>query len=324
MSHRNKTTPIDDTLYIVTPIFNPRQYERRYELYWQFAEHVSHQPNTHLVTVELALGDRAFEVTQPDSPDHIQLRTNDEWFIKENLLNIGFRSLPANAKYMAWIDADIQFANPDWADATMHALQHHPVVQMFSQAINLSPKYHPFQHWHSFAHSLRSGRKWTPCGTDYDHWHPGFAWAYTREAMTEFGGLIDRAILGAADHHMAAALIGEAARTINSDSNPEYGRFILNWEKQVRQFMRHNGHTVGCVDGAISHFWHGRMKNRRYKERVQILIDHQYDPYRDLVPDLHGILHLTHRSEGLRADLQTYLAGRDEDCIFYDENENTL
>ena len=324
MSHRNKTQPIEDTLHIVTPIFNPRRFARRYELYWQFAEHVGHQPNVHLVTVELALGDRPFEVTTDDNPDHVQLRTTDEWFIKENLLNIGFRHLPANAKYMAWVDADVQFTNPDWGEATVHALQHHPVVQMFTQVVNLGPEYQPFQMWHSFAHSFELGREWAFCGKDYNHWHPGFGWAYTREALTAFGGLMDRAILGAADHHMAASLIGKGQETVAEGCSPELFRYVENWQGHARKYLRHHGHSIGCVPGTINHFWHGSMKSRKYVERIEILKDHQFDPYRDVIPDLDGLLHLTHRSPGLRADIQKYLSGRSEDCIFFDGKEGML
>ena len=324
MSHRHRTKPIDDTLYVVAAVFNPRRYARRYELFRQFAEHVSHQPRARLITVELALGDRPFEVTEAHNPDHIRYRTNDEWFIKENLLNIGFRHLPREAKYMAWVDADIQFTHPDWADATIHALQHHPVVQMFTQVVNLGPDYQPFQYWHSFAHSFMLGRKWEPCGHDYNHWHPGFGWAYTREALTAFGGLMDRAILGAADHHMAAALIGQGPKTVHAGCSDAMKRYVETWQGHARKYLRHHGHTIGCVAGTINHYWHGSMKSRRYVERVSILTEHQFDPYRDLIPDLDGLLHLSHRSPGLRADIQHYLAGRSEDCIYFDGTESTL
>ena len=59
-------------------------------------------------------------------------------------------------------------------------------------------------------------------------------------------------------------------------------------------------------------------------ERITILTEHRYDPYRDLVAGLDGLLHLSHRSPGMRADIQQYLSGRNEDCIFFDETESTL
>ena len=31
-------------------------------------------------------------------------------WIKENLINIGINNLPANADYVAWCDADIEFS----------------------------------------------------------------------------------------------------------------------------------------------------------------------------------------------------------------------
>lgn len=311
-------------LYVVTPIFNPRRYERRYELYRQFEKHVA-DSGAILHTVEIALRERPFQVTEKGHPRHLQLVTNDEWFLKENLINLGFRSLPPEAEYVAWVDADVHFMSTDWASETVHMLQHHPVVQMFSQVMNLNPKNDAFQRWYGFAYSFVNGRAYSPIGKDYyTYWHPGFAWAYRRDVLDQLGGLLDRIPLGSADSHMAAALIGKAKDTVHGLTTNTFKTYIYNWEDNAQRHLKHTGESIGYVDGMIGHYWHGRMKDRQYKERWDIMVEHEFNPYTDLRPDMNGLLHLTDRRYGFRMDLQRYLANRNEDCIYFDRTESNI
>jgi hypothetical protein len=88
-----------------------------------------------LYTVELAYGERPFEITDAANPCHIQVRGEQEFWHKENLMNIGLSRLPDSAKYVAWIDADISFVRADWAIETVHQLQHYDIVQLFTHAL---------------------------------------------------------------------------------------------------------------------------------------------------------------------------------------------
>ena len=128
------------TLHVIAVISNPQRYETRYDLYNKFAKHVE-DSGARLWTVETAFGDRPHEITASDHSQHIQLRTSTELWHKENMINIGISRLPANWEYVAWIDADVTFARPDWALETLHQLQHYKVVQMFSDCMDLSPDY---------------------------------------------------------------------------------------------------------------------------------------------------------------------------------------
>ena len=101
--------PIEAQLYVVAPIINSSRYRSRYRLYREFAKYIS-DAGAILYTIEAAYGDRAFEITEASSRNQIRVRTNHEVWHKENLINIGVSRLPADWKYVAWIDADIQFA----------------------------------------------------------------------------------------------------------------------------------------------------------------------------------------------------------------------
>lgn len=273
----------DETLYVVAVISNPARYKRRYELYRHFEAYMTANPKVALYTVELAYGDRPFEVTDPTNPRHIQIRSQDELWHKENMINIGVAHLPPTWKYMAWIDADIKFARHDWAEETIHQLQHYPMVQLFSHSAMLDANNVPHQMSISFAFAYRQGLKSfdktkesapfvfgmygkTPYKT-------GLGFAYTRECFEAIGGMMDRCIIGSADYHMAAASIGRAAWTIPDLASDAYRNFILRWQENAHSYVQGQ---IGYVDGLIMHYWHGAMKDRRYGERWSI-VEH-FDP----------------------------------------------
>jgi len=74
-SHRqHHVTPITQNLYVITVVANPMRYYARYKLYQTFSKMVEEAGGI-LYTVELALRDRHFEVTDHANPRHIQLRS---------------------------------------------------------------------------------------------------------------------------------------------------------------------------------------------------------------------------------------------------------
>ena len=95
-----------------------------------------------LHTVEVAFGGRHFEVTEPGNPNHLQLRIHmQELWLKECALNLLIADVirrHPDAKYFAWVDADVLFSRADWAQETLHQLQHYHIVQMWSMCQDLS------------------------------------------------------------------------------------------------------------------------------------------------------------------------------------------
>ena len=131
--------------YVITCISNTARYKSRYELYRKFEAMVK-SAGVKMITVEMALGERAFEITERDNLMHLQLRSIDEMFHKENMLNLGIQylmQLDPQAREVAWIDADVfpMMLPIDWFSETWHQLQVHEVVQMFEYAQDLDPNY---------------------------------------------------------------------------------------------------------------------------------------------------------------------------------------
>jgi len=237
------------------------------------------------------------------------LRTRSEIWHKENMINLGVARLPGCWEYMAWIDADIEFANVNWVDETLHALQHYDIVQMFQTATMLGPDQRVLTLHQGFAYSYLKGAK---LGRSYPLWHPGFAWAATRCAWDNIGGLPDFCILGSADHSFACLLIGKLDFSLPSKISEPYRRHLEIYQDNCERKIQRN---IGFVEGNVQHYWHGSIKNRRYKERWQILTDNDFDPDADLVRDWQGVYHLTGNKPRLRAEISQYFVQRNEDSI---------
>lgn len=306
--HQNDQKLLED-FYVIAVISNPVRYKSRYNLYLSFMERMK-QAGVKVLTVELQLGDREFQITESGNPMHVQLRTWDEIWHKENMINIGISRLPSRWKFVSWLDCDVDFvSNKNWALETVQQLQHYQFVQMFQNAIDLGPNGEIIQTHNGFMWSYLNGR---PFGKGYAHWHPGFAWAARREAIDAVGGLLDIALLGAGDHHMALAMVGRAEVSFPAKLryNSEYVRHIMRWQSRCERHIRRD---VGFVPGTLVHHWHGRKKDRRYVERWEILIKNSYDPELDLKRDSQGLYALTENNIQLRDDIRQYFRMRNED-----------
>ncbi len=323
-------------LHVICMISNPARYQSRYDLYFKFRDQLE-RAGVQLWTVEIAHGNRPHVVTNACNPHHLQLRTEHELWHKENALNLLVQRLPYGCRYIAWIDADIEFQRWEgrkaWYIETMQQLQHYHVVQLFSQAVDMNYDREVMKVHQGFAYSYVNGKPYGR-GKGYGHWHPGFAWACRREAWDAMGGLIDFAILGAADNHMAHAFIGKVRDSVSvhsflrSQGYPEsfddwmkltrmhesYLKRLDAWQERVDRYLRRR---IGYVPGIINHFFHGKKVDRRYQDRWEILKD--YNPDIDIARDWQGLFQLvdhgTERSIRLRDGIMRYFRQRNEDSI---------
>lgn len=312
-------------LHVVTAVANPERYKSRYNLYRDFEKRCL-DAGAKLHTVEAAFGERPYEVTTHDNPNHTQLRTNSQIWHKENLLNIGISRLPKDWKYVAWVDCDVAFARPDWVAETIHQLQHFHVVQMFSHVQELTSTFGPtppyyngtpvaWMYGHEFnlpgvVRSTGYGANTTENQQGY-YWHPGFAWAARREAIEHLGGLLDHMIVGGADTLMAICLTNRMALPAWTNTGTA-GRWIHEWKARADRYIRGN---VGHVPGIIMHNWHGKKTQRQYTSRLNIITGNKYDPELDLKRDWQGLWQLTDRNPKLRDEIRQFFRARNEDSI---------
>lgn len=303
----------DSTLHVVSVISNSARYHSRYRLFREFQERMLATPNVKLYVVEIAFGDRHHEVTSGDNVQHLQLRTSNEIWHKENMVNLGVRHLlPKDWKYLAWVDADVEFNKANWALESIHALQHNDVIQPWSECVDLGPHGNTMSLFRSFCGLASKGiRQQARSNEPYPYGHSGFAWACTRKFWENVGGLMDFPILGSADHHMAWAMIGKVDESIHGKMSPAFRAKCHEWQDHAVKVTQ--GH-VGYVAGTLSHHFHGKKKDRKYRERWQILVDAKFDPNRDLHRDAQGLLYIVNKPQ-LVQDVRDYMAQRNEDSI---------
>lgn len=304
-------------LHVISVISNPVRYKSRYHLYHKFREHMHGNKRVHLTTVEMAFGERPFEVTDPECPNHLQLRTWDEIWHKENMVNLGLahalRQDPS-AEYFAWIDADVEFQRKDWAEETLHALQHYQIVQPWQNAIDMGPNGEALTTHTSFCAAYQSGATYKPGYGVY--WHTGYAWAATRDALDAVGGLIDFAALGSGDHHMALGLLGMIDMSIPKEKlSKGYLDELYLWQDRAQKGIKRD---IGFVPGMLAHYWHGKKAQRKYWDRWKIITENQFDPRIDLRMDSQGVLALNvhdERQRRFRDQTRAYFRERNEDSI---------
>ncbi len=292
-------------LDVIAVVSNPVQYYSRYRLFEEFCERMRAEPLVRLTTVELQQRARPFITSA-----QIKLRSKDEIWYKENMINIAVKHLPPDWEYVAWIDADILFLNKNWARDTIEQLQIYSVVQLWTHAIDLGPNGEILQVHTGFMYQYVNKQ---PFSSKYgNYWHPGYAWACRRSAYNYMGGLMEFPILGAADHHMALAFIGAGPRGIPKGIHQNYLTKISTFEKRCEKDIKRN---VGYVRGSIAHYFHGDKKNRKYYARWSILIRNNYDPITDVHYDEQGLMQLNPEKTQLRDEIREYFRGRNEDSI---------
>lgn len=300
-------------LHVITCIANPVLWQSRIDLYKEFEEHML-QSGVHLTTVECAYGEREWQLPRNHRVNYVNVRAsgrNLAWN-KESLLNLGLQRVP-QANYVGFFDADIRFRDPNWAQGTLDALQHHHVVQPWTACYDLGPNDEHLAAHKSFAALFSQGKpifQGPNASGPYEFGHPGYAWAWTRQALEWTGGLIETAALGAGDHHMALGLLGRIQDSIHGAMTQGYKDALYVWQSRA---VSHIKNSLGALAGTIEHGWHGNKGKRAYVSRWDILAKHAFDPLTDLKRNSWGVLELSGSKPELSRDILKYFASRDED-----------
>jgi hypothetical protein len=332
----------DSTLHVIRVVSNPVRYHSRYRLAREQEEFLKKCPHIKLYTVEAAFGHRHHELVEKVNENHLLVRIKSEIWIKENLINLGVRHLlPRDWKYMAWIDADVIWNDYNWGLEALQQLQHHAVIQPWTDGLDLGNYGNVLNHFRSFGSqhyrqfdnhlnmemngkSTHHGFPNNPAASshppgDYRRFgHTGFAWACTRafaEQMMGAGGsagpLMDWCPLGSADHNMATAMVGCVDFSINKKMPQGFFDKCHEWQdRAVRITHKH----IGATHDRLEHFFHGPKKRRYYVERWKILVHFKFDPIKDLMYDDQGIIRLIGKPD-LEQAIRHYNRSRMEDSI---------
>lgn len=314
----SKSTPNSNkNLYILTTFFNPAQYVRRIQLHKEFIERLKpFKSSVRVITVECAFENQPFQVTNENNePYEIQVRSNTRLWIKEGLMNIAIERLKKNKRFMeeceyiAWVDDDIEFSDLYFLQKLRQALERFSVVQMFKQAHFLDANGSLLETFYSFGYYYAE-KNLKLVGNEYGH--PGFAWATKKSHLLSLGEFFDKGILGNGDKHMSYALIGrhEEGFLKGFTMSPGYIESLHQWQQKADFVFKKN---LGYVDMEIRHHWHGSKDDRQYIYRWKLLMDYQYDPFKDLVKEANGLYSLGDTQKELKDKILEFFKGRNED-----------
>jgi hypothetical protein len=303
--------PIEKKLHVIAVVSNPCLFAKRYILMKEFINRIElEERNVILYIVELAYKDQKFIITDAKNKRHLQLRTECPLWHKENMINLGVKYLlPKQYKAFAWIDADIEFENSTWALDTLKVLNGaKDIVQIFSHCVDMNNDELTMKVHNSAGYQYSKGKAYMNTGVNY--WHPGFAWAITRKAYEKIGGLYEVGILGSGDNIMMLSLLNNGIKAVNENSTDEYKNSILEFQDKIKNLR------FGYIPGIIRHYYHGSKANRRYHERWEILLKHEYSPKLHIKKDGIGIIVPTKSfPTQLKVDIYEYFSERNEDEI---------
>jgi hypothetical protein len=303
---------VDDKLHVITVISNICNFKRRWQLMIEFIDRIKQFKNIELYVVELIYENQIFRITDPNNPNHLQLKTEHALWHKENMINLGIEKLlPKDWKSVAWIDGDIEFENLNWVDETLKVLTKFDLVQLFTTCFDLDENNIPMSIWQSYGYKYCQGETFKH-NKGINYWHSGYGWACTRDFYNRIGKIYDKGIIGSGDYILTQAIIGNIASA--DKSLTEFKNEIIEYKEKINNYDI----KIGYISTNIKHYFHGSKINRKYIERNQILIKHRYNPLLHLEYNNDGILVPTkNMSEEFIKDIKDYFFQRNED-EFYD------
>lgn len=312
-------------LWVITTYFNPAGYGSRLVNFRRFRKQFA----CRLLAVEMACDGR-FALNADDADILVRVCGGAALWQKERLLNIAVSKLPPEAKYVAWMDCDLAFSNPRWAEETVALLARHPLVQLFNYLVDMQPdgaapceaaiptgcgiawssrrSRSAYAVWSMFKFLWRRLSMVLDRPFRIDHF--GFAWAAER-AFLERHGFYDALVVGGGDQALIGAAYGDFDVVCKSKClSATRFRHYLAWAEPVFAEIKGN---VGFLRNTAFHFWHGEIADRRYRERHSELAGYDFDPFQDIAIGPDGCWVWASDKPAMHAYVRRYFDMRRED-----------
>jgi hypothetical protein len=258
--------------------YNPSGFVAPVRNFKAFLRHFTPHGGVHVV--ELVLPGRAPDLgpSLPGTNTYRRLDGGSVLWQKERLLNEGLSPLMKDHDALCWLDGDLVFIDPTFRRRVEEAFTRGDLVQLFARSMRMEKDWtedfcrgrtDPFAapSLTGLALGLYQRRPWAACD-------PGLAWGATTEWLDRVGGLFDAGVLGGGDTFMLHGC--REGRLAAPGFTPGFARAFDLWAHRAR------GTRVGWADGTVLHLYHGSFPNRRYADRYEIALKHDYDPAADV------------------------------------------
>ena len=276
------------SFWIVSPIYSANHVKTAhlYELHRNFRDYVrSHGVN--FQTVEVIFPGQEFQLTKPNNePNDLQYKDNWIFAMRENLVNVGIKHLPADWQYFSWVDQHIFWPDTYWFEKAIWLMSHHNIVHLLNgnDFWNLTNG--------TDYHLDGVGMMYYQYGQNAWRYEPkqyGLSWAMRREIYTEVGGLLDICIGTKCDLYQVFAYLG--ITYTDQTGTLDYSRQIGEWQAHAIEVYKQK---IGFLDCKVYHFMHcyDDCQTSNYDKQIWTLIKNNYNPARDLHRDEEGRLSL--------------------------------
>jgi hypothetical protein len=193
----------------------------------------------------------------------LTVRSDSIMFHKEKLVERLLREVPASYTKVCYMDCDVVFHKKDWYDMVSAELDSVSVVQPFSRCYWLGPDLRTsLVSYPSATADLDMIRRTHASGSNKLSGYPGFAMAM-RRGVSHFPW----AIVGGGDAIFFRGVAGLAGDLGNGRMRTLLKGGWDEWNTTI------NGTSIGDIDVAISHMWHGPLSGRQYYDRYKNFVD---------------------------------------------------
>lgn len=262
-----------DEFAVVTSFFNFSDYKRPIQSARRFIRQMESQ-GVPLYGIELVIEGRKPIFEGLKNWKTVFAKEDALLWQKERLLNSAIKSLPDGIRYVAAIDSDIEFQNPNWKAESIEKFKAgERVFQPFSEMIKTDEDGSTLQ-----THKATNSKR----GKLGFFGNPGFGWAFDRVWFESIGGFYEGCILGGGDTAFANAITGgfklglPYLRDVIGEANIEdYEAYC------ARVFETLAGQTIKPTRGAAVHEWHGSIKNRQYRNRHELIEGFRFSDHID-------------------------------------------
>jgi len=329
-----------DDFWVITTYFNLTGTAVRLANYHCFRSNLS----APLLAVEWN-PDGEFELKEGDADILMQLGGGDLMWQKERMMGIALESLPAHVKYVAWIDCDVLFRNARWKEDARKRLESCAVIQLFDEvayadadesqrlirtegrdcATAETQNWPRRESYLAILDRLKDGivaydldRRFQPDQTNsYNIMSRpayGFAWAAPVAFLHEIG-LYDRCIVGGGDLLFSYAVAGLSQQLIDNHKTAGWAFYgdCDSYRRWAARAADACAGRLGHIGGQIVHLFHGTLKERQYKSRIDGLVSFGLDLDRDIGAEPGQLWTWQRDRDALNAYFMTYLRGRNED-----------
>jgi len=279
-----------DLVYAVAPIYaiNQNKLPMMYQHHQNFKSYLN-SIGLNVIVVEgvFPKQKQKYKVTSPgNEPLEIQVTLTDNFYIRENLLNVAANKVK-EWEYLLWIDAHQIFSNNYWWEETIHKLEHYAAVQLFQDLVHLQQKDNKTDESRHFPGSMYVYSHTELIETFVDRYHIwiGNAWGVRREIYRKIGSILDYCISGCCDCAYNIAALKNVSHWNILDNWPHYKSVLMPWINHAASIFQGKS---SVVRGRIHHLWHERFFN--YEKMMKAMAHGNFDPEQDIERDENGII----------------------------------